>query len=118
MTLDEYFEGAGPSRALFDALLVPMEDLRPFEFRVTKSQVAFSRARAFAWAWMPGGYLGPGHAPLVLSVSLPRRDTSPRWKQVVEPSPGRFMHHLELYSPDQLDAELQAWLQEAFNLAG
>ena len=64
--------------------------------RATKSQVAFRRRRAFAWAWMPGQYLHGQVAPLVLTVALPARDPSPRWKQVVEPAPGRFIHHLEL----------------------
>lgn len=36
----------------------------------------------------------------------------------VEPAPGRYKHHIELTAPEQLDAQLQAWLQEAYNLAG
>jgi hypothetical protein len=67
---------------------------------------------------MPGKYLHREAAPLVLSIALRRRDTSPRWKQVVEPYPGRFMHHLELYSVEQLDEEVQALLVEAWDLAG
>lgn len=81
--------------------------------RVTKSQIAFHRGRAFAWAWMPAKWLGGNMAPLVLSVRLPRRDRSRRWKEVVEPAPGRFMHHLELYVPGDIDTQVRRWLAAA-----
>jgi hypothetical protein len=70
MTLDEFFSGYGESRRIFDALHAAIEALGAVNVRVTKSQVAFRRRRAFAWAWVPGRYLGGGHAPLVLTVSL------------------------------------------------
>lgn len=113
--LDEFFSGYEDSRALFDTLRTRIDALGPTEMRVGKSQVAFARARAFAWAWIPDRYLNGGHAPLVLSVSLGRRDRSPRWKQVVEPAPGRFMHHLELHDATQIDADVDCWLREAFD---
>jgi hypothetical protein len=90
---------------------------RRADVRVTKSQVAFRRTRAFAWAWMPGMYLRGDTAPLVLSVALRRRDASPRWKEIVEPAPGRFMHHLALYSPTEIDGDVLRWLQEAWEQA-
>ena len=46
------------------------------------------------------------------------RDHSPRWKQVVEPAPGRFTHHLELRSVDEVDDEVGGWLREAWEAAG
>jgi hypothetical protein len=113
MTLEEFFEGQELSRQLFDVLRIMLEELGPMELRVTKSQIAFRRGKAFAWAWMPGKYLRREAAPLVLSVSLPERDASPRWKSIVEPAPGRFMHHLELYAIDEIDDEVRAWLQAA-----
>jgi hypothetical protein len=67
---------------------------------------------------MPDRYLGAGHAPLVLSVALRRRDASSRWKEVVEPAPGRFMHHLELRELADIDDEARAWLAEAWEAAG
>lgn len=42
------------------------------------------------------------------------RDAAPRWKRVVEPAPGRFTHHLELYAPEDVDAEVVEWLAEAW----
>lgn len=117
--LDDFFRGQPLSREIFDVLRGLIDEPGPCELAVTKSQVAFRRGRAFAWAWLPGQYLrGRRLAPLVLSVALARRDPSPRWKQVVEPHPGRWMHHLELYSVTDLDDEVRAWLREARELAG
>jgi len=118
MTLDEYFVGRDESRRIFDALHSAVDEVGSVELRVTKSQVAFRRRTGFAWAWIPQMYLAGRVAPLVLSVSLRRRDDSPRWKEVVEPYPGRFMHHLELRDPGEIDAEVRGWLAEAGESAG
>ena len=118
MTLDDFFTGHPESREIFAALSAAIAALGPANLRVTKSQVAFRRARTFAWAWMPGLYLHGKTAPLVLSVALRRRDASPRWKEIVEPAPGRFMHHLALYSPAEIDGDVLRWLQEAWEQAG
>jgi hypothetical protein len=114
MTLDEFFDGYEPSRAIFNALRESVDAIGPAEMGVGKSQIAFRRRVAFAWAWVPDRYLRGGHAPLVLSVSLRRHDASPRWKEVVEPSPGRFMHHLELREVGEIDGEVCQWLAEAY----
>ena len=106
MMLEEYFEGYELSRQLFDVLRVRIEALGPVEMRVTKSQVAFRRKKGFAWAWVPGKYLRGKTAPLVLTLSLPGRDGSLRWKEIVEPKPGRFTHHLEIYTVDEIDEEV------------
>jgi len=118
MTLNEFFAGRERSRELFDALSRAVEALGPTELRVTKSQIAFRRRQAFAWAWIPGTYLRGEHAPLVLTISFRRRDASPRWKEIVAPAPGRFTHHLELYSTADLDDEVRAWLHQAWETAG
>lgn len=117
VTLDEFFEGRVEARAIFDALSNAIAALGPAKMRVSKSQVAFRRRIGFAYAWTPDRYLGGEAAPLVLTVGLRQRDDSPRWKSIVEPSPGRFTHHLELRSPEEIDAEVLAWLQEAWKEA-
>ncbi|MBN1661408.1 MAG: hypothetical protein JXA93_23655 [Anaerolineae bacterium] len=82
--------------------------------RVSKSQIAFRRRRSFAWVWRPGQYLKGEVAPLVLTLSLPQRDASPRWKEVVEPAPGKFTHHLELYDVVDVDDQVRRWLRYAW----
>ena len=116
MTLDEYFDGNAESRRLFDCLREMVESLGPVEIVVQQSQVAFRRNKAFAYAWVPGKYLHGRGAPLVLTIGFRRQDKSTRWKEIVEPAPGRFTHHLEIHSPDDLDDQVSGWLQEAWGL--
>ena len=112
--LDEFFAGRDESRRIFEAVRLAIAAFGPAELRVTRSQIAFRRRTGFAYVWMPGMYLRHAEVPLVLTVGLRRHDNSRRWKQVVEPAPGRFTHHLELRSPAEVDAEVSCWLQEAW----
>lgn len=114
MALDEFFHSYEASRPIFDALKAAIDALGPAEMRVSKSQIAFLRRVGFAWAWVPDRYLRGGHAPLVLSVSLRHRYDSPRWKEIVEPAAGRFMHHLELWDVTEVDEQVSGWLAEAW----
>ena len=117
MTVDEFFAGLEEPRRIFEALCNAVDAVGQAELRVTKSQIAFRRRRAFAWAWMPGMCLRGKCAPLVLTLSLQRRDPSPRWKEIVEPTPGRFTHHLELHSAEDIDDQVRTWLREAYEAA-
>jgi hypothetical protein len=74
----------------------------PATVHTTISQVAFRNRRGFA----------------VLSIALPRRLESSRFKEVVHPSPGVWMHHLELHAVEDVDEEVACWLEEAFAAAG
>ena len=113
-TVDDFFAGHADSRRLFDALHGAVSAIGPVELHVTKSQVAFRRRVAFAWAWLPRKVLRGRGAPLVLTIALHRRDASPRWKQVVEPYPGRFTHHVEIYAEEEIDIQVNNWLREAW----
>lgn len=88
------------------------------EVRVSKSQIAFRRKRGFAYLWLPGRYLSRPGADLVLSIALGRHVESSRWKEVVEPAPGQWMHHLEITHDSDLDDEVSQWLREAADRAG
>ncbi|NUU32590.1 DUF5655 domain-containing protein [Arthrobacter sp. C9C5] len=90
----------------------------PPEIRATTSQVAFrGRRRGFAYVWWPGRYVR-SDVPAVLSIALRNRIDSPRFKSVVNPSPGLWMHHLELRAEEDLDAEVAAWLRQSRDEAG
>jgi hypothetical protein len=115
--LEQFFAGHEASRQLFDALCRVIDTVGSAELRVTRSQIAFRRGVAFAWAWIPARYLRGQVAPLVLTLSFHQRDASPRWKAIVEPSPGRFTHHLELYAATDIDGEVRDWLRNAWMAA-
>ncbi|MGE5224850.1 MAG: DUF5655 domain-containing protein [Omnitrophica WOR_2 bacterium] len=117
MTPDDFFAGQEKSKLLFDAVHQMVNAVGSSEVRVSRSQIAFRRRKAYAWVWMPGKYLYGKVAPLVLTIALHRRDGSPRWKEIVEPYPGRFTHHLELNSIGDIDDEVSNWLSEAWSEA-
>ncbi len=116
--LEQFFAGHDQARILFEAVSRIIDSIGEADMRVTKSQIAFRRRIGFAWVWIPGMYMRGKVAPLVLSVALPFRDASPRWKEIVEPRPGRYMHHLELRDVSEVDDEVRRWLQIAWMDAG
>lgn len=115
---EELFRGTALGRQVYDAVATLVDDLGPATARVTKSQAAFRRRVGFCWVWPPGRYLRRPAAEVVVSVALPRRDPSDRWKQVVAVGSHRWMHHLEVRGLDELDVELSGWLVEAYAAAG
>ena len=118
MTPDEHFAGHPFAAAVFAWTRDVLDGLGPCEVRVTRSQVAFRRRRGFAYVWMPGRYLAHPAAEVVLSVSLPRHDPSPRFKEVVHPTARQWLHHLEVHDLGELDAEVEGWLAESYGAAG
>ena len=116
-TPDEVFSGSPRGLELFHTLEKMLAAPTPAAVRATKSQVAFRAQRGFAYLWWPGRYLDSG-VPAVLSIALPRRVDSTRFKEVAHPSPGVWMHHLELHTVAELDGEVLDWLREAREAAG
>lgn len=110
------FAGHDDALAILERVLELIDALGTVELRVGRSQIAFRRRRGFAYLWRPAQHLGHG-APAVLSIALPRPDRTARWKEVARPSTRVWMHHLELSSPAELDAEVVDWLIEARDAA-
>lgn len=108
-----YFAGHPQALAVYRRLLAYLAGIGPVEVRVTRSQVAFRRRHGFAFLWLPGRYLRRPAAEVVLSVALGRHDESPRFKEVVQPASGHWMHHLEFSGPEDVDDEVEDWLREA-----
>jgi len=118
MTVEEFFAGHPVARAVFDRVREVADGLGGYDLRVGRSQVAFRRARGFAYVWIPGRYLRHPDADVVLSIPLGRHDDSPRFKEVAHPSPKVWMHHLEVRDVAEIDDEVRGWLAEAATGAG
>jgi hypothetical protein len=118
VTPQEFFGGNAQAIAVYDRVHAIASTVADIEVRVSKSQVAFRRRIGFAYLWRPGQYLARPQADLVLSIALGRYDRSPRFKQVVHPSPRHWMHHLELDSSADIDEAVAAWIREAAERAG
>jgi hypothetical protein len=116
--LDQFFAGHPFARAVHDRVAELIASIGPVERRVSRSQVVFRRRRGFAYLWIPGQYLANPAADVVLSLALPERIDSGRWKEVVHPAPGTWMHHLEVRSLVELDRTVLGWLTVAFDAAG
>jgi hypothetical protein len=115
-TPEELFSNSPEGLQLYQAVRAAVLGAVPASERTTRSQVAFRNRRGFAYVWNPRQNLST-EVPAVLSIALPRRVDSSRFKEVVHPSPGVWMHHLELHSADDIDAEVEAWFREAFEAA-
>ncbi len=113
----EFFTGAPTGAAVFGWTSGVVAGLGPAVVRLSATQVAFRHRIGFAWIWLPGAWLAHPGAEVVLSLGLPHRVDSPRWKQVVAPYPGRWMHHLEVRDPVDLDDELAGWVAAAYDAA-
>ena len=116
-TFSEYLDTHPDSADLLEHLRQAIAAIGPVDEKESKSQLAFRRRRTVAAAWAPGQYLGQRGAPLVLTLTFPERDSSPRWKEIVEPKPGAYTHHLELSDPDEIDDQVRVWLQRAYDAA-
>lgn len=116
-SVDAFFAGHPDGARIAAQVLAAVDELGPHTVRVSRSQVALRRRRGFAWLWRPGQYVR-SEVPVVLSVALPQRNESPRWKEVVRPGSRAWMHHLELASPDEVDDEVREWLRTAYEAAG
>jgi hypothetical protein len=110
---EAFFAGHPLAGEVFDAVRERLAARGPIEVRVSRSQVAFRRRRGFAFLWLPGRYLAHPAAEVVLSIALDHRDPSPRFKEVVQPAPGVWLHHLEIQALTDVDDEVGAWLAAA-----
>lgn len=118
MDPEDFFAGHPNALAVFEKVRSILDGLGPVTVRTSKSQVAFRSKRGFAYLWMPGRYLNKPTAEVVLSIDLGRRDESKRFKEVVNPAPGHWMHHLEIHDIGDIDDEVVERLREAAARAG
>jgi hypothetical protein len=111
-----FFAGSPAVLDIGEAVFACIHDVGQCEVRVTKSQIAFRHGRGFAYLWRPAMYV-TSSVPAVLSLALPYRLPSARFKEVVQPAAGRWMHHLELPTTESVDTEVRHWLRLAFEAA-
>ncbi|WP_434992880.1 DUF5655 domain-containing protein [Arthrobacter sp. Ld5] len=116
-TPEDLFAGFPDGLAICRTVQDAVSRLGGTSMTTTKSQIAFGRRRGFAYVWRPGQYVA-SDVPAVLSIALPRRVDSARFKEVAHPSATVWMHHLEIHAPDELDAEVLGWLADAYANAG
>lgn len=82
---------------------------------IMKTQITFKTRRGFAYVWLPIRKIKnrPDYY-LVLSFDLEKRIESSRIIESVETYKNRWMHHLLVEKPDEINEELMGWIQEAY----
>lgn len=110
-----FFDEKPQALAVYEALEAWLLAVMPrMEIRVRKTQISFFDGCMFACVSLPRRKCDPG---LLLTLSLPARENSPRICQAVEAYPGRWTHHVPVQSPAQIDEELKNWLIAAWQFA-
>jgi len=113
---EEFFADDAQARAIYRALARQFVGLEGVEVRVSKSQVALRARRGFAFCWAPSRYIS-SDVPVVVSIALPERLESERFKEIAHPANSTWMHHVELRQVDDVDAELVGWVRRAWESA-
>lgn len=109
-SLEAHFENKAPFiRALFDEFVRAVEACGPVTILPEKTRIAFQVRMSFAQVTPKRGWLD-GH--LVLARRLER----PRFRKVETISPRNHVHHFRISDPRDIDAQLRAWVREAYDV--
>ena len=114
-----FFDGKPWALPLYEALFARMDQAFPeASVKVQKSQISFYGRHLFAAASLPvrRKKTWPDNC-LLVTFGLGARLQSPRIAVAVEPYPNRWTHHVLVTQPAEIDAELLAWLRQAYDFA-
>lgn len=106
--LEHHFRGRPESvRRLVDLVVAMVRRIGPVVVLPEKTRIAFQVRMSFA-------QVTPRKDGLDGHVVLARRLEHPRFRRVESLSPRNHVHHFRLRGPEDVDAELEAWLREAY----
>lgn len=110
-----FFNDRPGAVAVYAAFDEALEDrFGPLEPRVQKTQITYGNPKVFACVSLPRK---KGEEGILVSLGLGRREASARVAVAVEPYPGRWTNHVPVRTPEEIDAELMGWVEEAFQFA-
>ena len=109
-TVHEHFDGKPELRKIYDRLVSLAEKFGPVEQDPKKTSIHLNRKTAFA-----GVAVRKAH--IVLTIKSDQSIASPRIFKFQQTSAKRFHHEIKLTTLKDLDAELRAWLQAAYDLS-
>jgi len=108
--LEAHFIGRSPNViATFDKLLAAARKSGPVTVLPEKTRIAFQVRMSFAAFTLRRRWVD-GH------VVLARRLESPRFRRIDLISPRNQVHVFRLHEPAEVDAEVEAWLAEAYSV--
>lgn len=110
VALEDHFAGRDPAVvATFKKIVAVARRSGRLSVQPEKTRVALQVRMSFAAFTLRRHWLD-GHAVLA------RRRESPRFRRVDTISPRNHVHVFRLSSPDEVDAEVESWLAEAYEV--
>ena len=86
--------------------------------RVQKTQISFSNRYNFAFVSLPVRRVkGYTSVYVILTFGTGSRVEHPRIFQSTEPYPGRWTHHVVIQKAEEVDAQVKAWIAEAYHFS-
>ena len=97
---------------LEEVILTRIPDVK---IKVAKTQITFANKRGFAFVSFYPCRRAKDRPAVWMTVTfgLGYRKESPRIDVATEPYPGRWIHHVMVGTPDEIDEELLGWIKEA-----
>ncbi len=96
-----------------------LDTLENVQIKIQKTQISFCNRHMFACVSFARVRKKKDCPPvyLVVTFGLDHPVDSPRIDVATEPYPNRWTHHLLVAQPEEIDAELMAWIREAATFA-
>lgn len=113
-----FFGGDSRRIALFEAVEAAVLAAGESELAVAKTQISWGNPKKFAFLSLPRRVARDFPQDcVILTFGLEHQAVHPRIAQSVEPYPNRWTHHVPLTGPEDVDEQVQAWLDEAYAFA-
>ena len=115
MNVFHFFDKMPEAIPLYEAVKRKiLENLENVEINIQKSQIAFSTKRGFAYVWLPIRKIkNRPQVYIILSFALNYQIQDSRILESVEPYKERWMHHIIIQEPADIDDQLMSWLKAA-----
>jgi uncharacterized protein DUF5655 len=112
-SVEGFLDGRGErARALFERFEGLIAACGPYEVAPAKTRVAFMARVRFA------GVSAISDRGMTIAFGLPRPVRHPRIRKIEDYGGGWYGHWMRIRSPEELDAELLAWLRESYHQMG
>lgn len=107
-----FFAGLPEELALYETFRsCLLAEVGMAHIKVSKTKIAFSGKYGFAFVSHPRRKKDRG---ILVSFGLFHKQESNRIQYASEPYPNRWIHHMLVSSPEEIDDELMGWLKEAY----
>ena len=111
-SVEDHFEGRDPVVAsIYAALKKTARSLGPFKEEAKKTSIHLVRSTAFAG-------VATRKSSLILTLKSAKDIASPRVTKHEQASAGRWHLEVKLSSPREVDAEIEKWMKNAYELSG